>query len=229
MTEPLTPPQGPTLIKGFPDFSVVKKKKSACNKRDGGSVSSIPGSGRFPGENPLQYSCLDNPTDRGAWWTTIHGVTKSMGSRLSMRTWAWAWSLITSQMPHLQMSSFWSLGLPCVDLDGREGSHSVHSKQDCRKTEAKWEGVSFGGKGVLCTVSEELRGMKWKDIWIFWIFIIKHERWISSLPEVTPGVSVAHTNSSHLHPTSSSSHSRGQNYGHRGSCLPDSAKYHVVF
>ena len=45
--------------------------------RDTGST---PGSGRFPGgghSNPLQYSCLENPTDRGAWWATFHRVTKS--------------------------------------------------------------------------------------------------------------------------------------------------------
>ena len=45
-----------------------------------GDVGWIPGSGRFPGErngNPLQYSCLENPMDRGAWWATVHGVTKS--------------------------------------------------------------------------------------------------------------------------------------------------------
>jgi len=40
----------------------------------------IPGSGRFPGEgsgNPLQYSCLENPMDRVAWWATVHVVAKS--------------------------------------------------------------------------------------------------------------------------------------------------------
>ena len=45
-------------------------KESACNAGDPGS---IPGSGRSPGEgngNPLQYSCLENPMDRGAWWAT---------------------------------------------------------------------------------------------------------------------------------------------------------------
>ena len=44
-----------------------------------GDVGSIPGSGRSPGEgngNPLQYSCLGNPMDRGAWQTTVHEVTK---------------------------------------------------------------------------------------------------------------------------------------------------------
>ena len=52
--------------------------KSACQA---GDVSSIPGLGRSPGEvnaNPLQYSCLRNPMDRGAWWATVQGVTKSL-------------------------------------------------------------------------------------------------------------------------------------------------------
>ena len=44
-----------------------------------GDVGSVPGSGGSPGEgngNPLQYSCLENHMDRGAWWTTVHGVAK---------------------------------------------------------------------------------------------------------------------------------------------------------
>ena len=44
-----------------------------------GDTGSIPGSGRFPGGghgNPLQYSCLENPTDRGAWRAVVHGVTE---------------------------------------------------------------------------------------------------------------------------------------------------------
>ena len=42
-------------------------------------LGSIPGSGRSPGKgngNPLQDSCLENPTDGGAWWAAVHGVTK---------------------------------------------------------------------------------------------------------------------------------------------------------
>ena len=57
-------------------------KESACSAGDSGL---IPGSGRSPGEgsgNPLQYSCLENSTDRGAWWATVHGVAKSW-TRLS--------------------------------------------------------------------------------------------------------------------------------------------------
>ena len=52
-------------------------KESACNVGDPGL---IPGSRRSPGErncNALQYSCLETSMDRGAWWTTVHGVTKS--------------------------------------------------------------------------------------------------------------------------------------------------------
>ena len=57
-------------------------KASASNV---GDLGSIPGLGRSPGEGngtPLQYSCLENPMDRGAWWVTIHGVSKSW-TRLS--------------------------------------------------------------------------------------------------------------------------------------------------
>ena len=60
---------------GFPGGS--DGKEFACNARDLGSV---PGSGRSPGEgscNPLQYSCLENSMDRGAWWATVLGVTES--------------------------------------------------------------------------------------------------------------------------------------------------------
>jgi len=44
-------------------------------------LGSIPGLGRSPGEingNPLQYSCLENPMDRGAWWAAVHGDTKEL-------------------------------------------------------------------------------------------------------------------------------------------------------
>ena len=51
-------------------------KESACNAGDTGSIL---GQEKSPGEghgNPLQYSCLENPMDRGAWWTTVHGVAE---------------------------------------------------------------------------------------------------------------------------------------------------------
>ena len=60
---------------GYPGGS--DGKESACNV---GDLGSIPGLRRSPGVgngNPLQYSCLENPMDRGAWWATVHGIAKS--------------------------------------------------------------------------------------------------------------------------------------------------------
>ena len=68
------------FLLGFPGGSEVKA--SACIA---GDLGSIPGLGRSPGEgngNPLQYSCLENPMDGGAWWATVHRVAKSW-TRLS--------------------------------------------------------------------------------------------------------------------------------------------------
>ena len=55
-------------------------KNPPANAGDTRDAGLIPGSGRFPGGghgNPLQYSCLENPMDRGAWWATVHGAVKS--------------------------------------------------------------------------------------------------------------------------------------------------------
>ena len=55
-------------------------KNPPANAGDMRDVYSIPGSGRSPGGghgNPLQYSCLETPIDRGAWWATVHRVAKS--------------------------------------------------------------------------------------------------------------------------------------------------------
>ena len=55
-------------------------KNLSANAGDERDASSIPGFGRSPGignGNPLQYSCLGNPMDRGAWWAAVHGVAKS--------------------------------------------------------------------------------------------------------------------------------------------------------
>ena len=55
-------------------------KNLPVNAGDTGDASSIPGSGRSPGGgngNRLQYSCLENLMDRGAWWATVHGVANS--------------------------------------------------------------------------------------------------------------------------------------------------------
>ena len=75
-------------LKQFGSISVTSTKQEKtlgvknlpANARDAGDSNSIPGSGRSPGEgsgNPLQYSCLENPMDRGAQGAIAHGVTHS--------------------------------------------------------------------------------------------------------------------------------------------------------
>ena len=62
-------------LEGIPSGSVVKNRPA-----NAGDTGLIPGLGRSPGErkgSPLQYSCLENPMDRGAWWTIVHGVIES--------------------------------------------------------------------------------------------------------------------------------------------------------
>ena len=77
-------------------------KASAYDMRDPGS---IPESGRSPGEgngNPLQYSCLENSMDGGAWWVIVHGVAKSQ-TQLSNFTFTWSslniylWAFLVAQ------------------------------------------------------------------------------------------------------------------------------------
>ena len=66
---------------------MVKNLPANAHEGDVRDAGLIPGSGRSSGEgkgNPLQYSCLENPVDRGAWWATVHGVTKSQ-TRLRYR------------------------------------------------------------------------------------------------------------------------------------------------
>ena len=66
----------PFTGKDFPGESVVKDPPA-----NSGEVSSIPGSGRSPGEgngHPLQYSCLGNPIHRGAWKATLHGAAREL-------------------------------------------------------------------------------------------------------------------------------------------------------
>ena len=57
------------------------KERACLNAGDGRDLGSVPGLGRCPGGghvNLLQYSCLKNPVDRGAWWAIVHGVAKEL-------------------------------------------------------------------------------------------------------------------------------------------------------
>ena len=70
------PFEGSFILRGFPSGSVVKNQPA-----NAGDVGLIPGLGRSPGkgnDKPLQYSCLENPMDRGAWQAIDHGVAKEL-------------------------------------------------------------------------------------------------------------------------------------------------------
>ena len=76
---------------GYPSFRALSFPGDSAVKNlpvKAGDTGLIPGSGRSPGEengNPLQYSCLENPRDRGDWWAAVHGVAKS---RTQLNNWA---------------------------------------------------------------------------------------------------------------------------------------------
>ena len=100
-------------------------KESACNAEDPGS---IPGSERSPGQgngNPLQYSCLENPMDRGAWWTAVYGIAKSQ-TQLSDFTFTFHFHALEQEMATHFSILAWRIpemgepgGLPSI------GSHRV--------------------------------------------------------------------------------------------------------
>ena len=72
---------------GFPSGSLVKSRPA-----NSGDAGLIPGLGRSPGEengNPLQYSCLGNPMDRGAWQATVYGVGLSTHTRIPIHQIIW--------------------------------------------------------------------------------------------------------------------------------------------
>ena len=67
------------ILSGLPGTASGKEPACQCRKceRDSGLISGL---GRFPGgghSNPFQYSCLENPMDRGAWWVRVHNVVNS--------------------------------------------------------------------------------------------------------------------------------------------------------
>ena len=98
------------LTGGFPGGT--GGKEPVCYAGGIWDLSSIPGLGRPPGGehgNPLQYSCLENPTDRGGWWATVKRVAKSQTGlkRLSRQAHTW---LTGSQFPGRSLNSFHSHG-----------------------------------------------------------------------------------------------------------------------
>ena len=106
--------------KGLPWWS--DSKESACSA---GDLGSAPGLERSPGEgndDPLQYSCLENPMDRGAWWAAVHGVEKSL-TRLSGFTFTFCFHALEKEMATHSSVLAWRIpgtgepgGLPSMGL-----------------------------------------------------------------------------------------------------------------
>ena len=99
------------IIRSIPGGSVVNNPPA--NAGDTRDLGSIPGSGRFPGVghgNPLQYSCLENSIDRGAWQATVHRAEKSW-TQLS----GWAHTHILTQ-GYLWTSLYDPMDKPCLTL-----------------------------------------------------------------------------------------------------------------
>ena len=122
----------------FPDDSVGKKY--ACNAGDTGDTGSIPGSGRSPGGgngNLLQYSCLENPMDRGAWQATVHRVSKSRTQlkRLSTHT----HNVIAAAAAAAKLLQ--SCLTQCDPMDGSLPGFSVHGILQAITLE--WVAISF--------------------------------------------------------------------------------------
>ena len=136
---------------GFPVGSVVKNPPANT-----GDMDSIPGSERSPGEgndNPLQYSCLGKPMDRGTWWATVHGVTKN-------QTWLrdWADRMLTQVRWFFGTRAFHLLG-PC-SLPQRLASRltGLSCSEQCQLGFNKHEwyvfkATSLGAQGLSISVS----------------------------------------------------------------------------
>ena len=109
-------------------------KESACNA---GDLGLIPGLGRSPGEgngNSLQYSCLENSMDRGAWWARVNGVTKSQTrlprkeNSLSSEQWNMEQLCITSQSMLKGKPIFFTVLVPSVRKQARSNHLSLFTR-----------------------------------------------------------------------------------------------------
>ena len=106
-----------------------------------GDVGLIPGSGRSPGEgngNPLQHSCLRNSMDRGAWWATVHGVTKS---RARLSNWTAAAAAESRQScPTLRPRRRQPARLPRPwDSPGKNTGGGCHFRLQCMQVKSEGE------------------------------------------------------------------------------------------
>ena len=121
-------------------------KNLPANTGDIRDTGSIPGSGRYPGgglHNPLQYSCLENPMDRGAWQATVHGVAKSRTGLKQISTKEIPDSLVTLPLcaAATAAKSLQSCPTLCDPIDGSPPGSPVPGILQARTLE--WVAISF--------------------------------------------------------------------------------------
>ena len=146
---------------GFPGGSEVKA--SVCNV---GDLDSIPGSGRFPGEgngNPLQYSCLENPRDLGAWW-----AIQSTGSQRVGHDWATSLSLSLFWFPNIERAKImmdcskyfclkYILSVYCMEMSGLDRIWNLLGTMDVSGSFSVISIVLFANRLLSKRRKEEIR------------------------------------------------------------------------
>ena len=134
---------------------MLRVKNPPASAEDIGDGSSIPGSERSPGGghgNPLEYSCLENPMDGGAWWAAVHGVTEGW-TQLSDFTFIFRFHALEKEMATHSSVLAWRIpgmgepgGLPSMRLQSRTRLKRLNSSRDL--TEEKPYSVSLFTTGL---------------------------------------------------------------------------------
>ena len=119
-------------MQGLPQWP--SSKESACNAGVAGDAGSIPGLGRSPGGghgNPLQYSCLESPKDRGAWWATVLLLLLSRFSRVRLCATPWTAAYQVPPSMGFSRQEYWSgLPLPFPGLQSKGSQRVGHDWSD---------------------------------------------------------------------------------------------------
>ena len=126
--------------KGFPGGSAVKNPPG-----NAGDMGSNTGSGRSPREgngNPLQYSCLENPMDKGAWWATVHGITTVGHNLATKQQQQWSGNHTPGHISKVKESEVTQSCLTlCDPMDCSLPGFSIHGIFQARVLE--WVAISF--------------------------------------------------------------------------------------
>ena len=121
---------------------VLEVKSPPANAQDIRGVGLIPGSGRSPGGvhgNPLQYFCLENPMDRGAWWTVVHRVAKS---------WTWLKWQLARTVQEARSSKSRRLLSPASSEAYGDDSLLLLPASECSRHFLTWDGITPNSASV---------------------------------------------------------------------------------